>query len=102
MLVMIRALDGLDAPTRRVAALAAHLDFVAAEIECIRVAGPLLDAAGDKCGSLYLIEAADIAAAERWLLHDPYAQAGVWSHWEMAPFQAAAGTWVGGLSWQRP
>ncbi len=42
-------------------------------------AGPFLDAAGDMCGSLVVVDLADRAAAEAWAENDPYAQAGLFA-----------------------
>lgn len=49
-------------------------------------AGPFLDDAGDMCGSLVIIDVADMAAAEAWAAGDPYAHAGLFEsvtlkHW---------------------
>lgn len=40
-------------------------------------AGPFLDAGGDPCGSLIVLDVADMAAAQAWADADPYAQAGL-------------------------
>lgn len=38
-------------------------------------AGPFLDAAGEMCGSLVIIDVADRGAAESWAAQDPYKHA---------------------------
>lgn len=42
--------------------------------------GPLLDEAGNMVGSVFLIEAADLAAAKAIHAQDPYVAAGVFGH----------------------
>lgn len=49
-------------------------------------AGPFLDDAGEMCGSLVIIDVADMTAAEAWAAGDPYAHAGLFEsvtlkHW---------------------
>jgi uncharacterized protein YciI len=48
----------------RVATRADHLAFIAAKGEMVRLAGPFLDAAGEMCGSMLIIEAENLAAVE--------------------------------------
>ncbi|PWE28861.1 hypothetical protein DDZ14_18285 [Maritimibacter sp. 55A14] len=40
-------------------------------------AGPFLDADGQMCGSLVILDVPDMAAAEAWAEADPYANAGL-------------------------
>ncbi len=42
-------------------------------------AGPLLDDKGEMCGSLVILDVADMAAAEDWATNDPYARAGLFA-----------------------
>jgi uncharacterized protein YciI len=44
------------------------------------MAGPLLDAAGNMIGSVFLIEAEDLAAAKAIHEQDPYVTEGVFGH----------------------
>ncbi len=49
-------------------------------------AGPFLDADGNMCGSLLVLDVADLAAAQDWAANDPYAKAGLFrsvsiQHW---------------------
>ena len=46
-------------------------------------AGPLLDDGGQMCGSLVVLEVADMAAAQAWAANDPYAKAGLFASVEM-------------------
>lgn len=43
----------------------------------VEMAGPFLDAAGDMCGSLVIVEAESRAEVEAWAANDPYALAGL-------------------------
>lgn len=57
---------------------AAHLAYIA-DTGVVEMAGPLLDDDGQMCGSLIVLEVADMAAAQAWADNDPYAKAGLFS-----------------------
>jgi len=46
-------------------------------------AGPLLDGDGQMYGSLVVLDVADMAAAQNWADHDPYAKAGLFASVEL-------------------
>ncbi|MEL7343263.1 MAG: YciI family protein [Pseudomonadota bacterium] len=54
----------------------AHLAY-AAETGVTQMAGPMLDDGGRMCGSLIILNVADLAAAVEWAANDPYAKAGL-------------------------
>jgi uncharacterized protein YciI len=56
----------------------AHLAYIA-ETGVVEMAGPVLDEADQMCGSLIVLEVADLAAAQAWADNDPYAKAGLFS-----------------------
>lgn len=56
----------------------AHLAYIA-DTGVVEMAGPLLDDAGQMCGSLIVLDVADMAAARNWADNDPYAKAGLFS-----------------------
>jgi len=62
---------------RRMGAREAHLAYVAKNIDQLKLAGPLLDEAGVMAGSLFIVEADDIAAVKAFNAADPYTLAGV-------------------------
>lgn len=62
----------------RVKTREAHLAYIA-ETGVVEMAGPFLDANGEMCGSLIVLEVEDLAAAQRWAAGDPYANAGLFS-----------------------
>ena len=57
---------------------AAHLAYIAAT-GVVEMAGPFLDEAGGMCGSLLIVEVADMQAAQAWAADDPYAKAGLFA-----------------------
>lgn len=54
---------------------AAHLAYIE-KTGIVKMAGPFLDG-GQMCGSLIIIEAEDLDAAEGWAAGDPYKAAGL-------------------------
>ncbi|MGJ8621897.1 MAG: YciI family protein [Yoonia sp.] len=55
---------------------AAHLAYIE-ETGVVEMAGPVLDDDGQMCGSLIVLEVADMTAAQEWAENDPYAMAGL-------------------------
>lgn len=55
-----------------------HLDYIA-QTGVVTLAGPFLDAEGNMCGSLLILNVATLAAAQDWAQGDPYAKAGLFS-----------------------
>lgn len=69
---------------------AAHLDYIETT-GVVEMAGPLLDDAGDMCGSLVILEVADMAAAQNWADNDPYALAGLFSEVTLTAWKKVIG-----------
>ncbi len=78
MRVALMAHDKPGALPVRTANRQAHLDYIAAT-GVVEMAGPLLDADGQMCGSLIVLDVADMAAARDWAAGDPYAKAGLFA-----------------------
>jgi uncharacterized protein YciI len=78
MRVALMAHDKPGALDVRVANRQAHLDYIKAT-GVVEMAGPLLDDAGQMCGSLIVLDVADMAAARAWAAADPYANAGLFA-----------------------
>ncbi|MEM7425679.1 MAG: YciI-like protein [Pseudomonadota bacterium] len=57
-----------------------HLDFLSGLGERLKAGGPFLDSESRPCGSLVVIEAADMAEAEAVAASDPYAKAGLFEN----------------------
>ena len=69
--------DHPNSVDKRLAAREAHLAYVAAHRGMLKLAGPLLDEAGDMAGSLFIIEAETKDEVEAFNAQDPYTLAGV-------------------------
>ena len=78
MLVALIALDKPGSLDVRKANREAHLAYIA-ETGVVEMAGPVLDDQEQMCGSLIVLEVADLAAAQAWADNDPYAKAGLFS-----------------------
>jgi len=75
----------------RMATRDAHFAYVRGLGEMVRLGGPFLGAEGEMAGSLIIIEAADMAAAEAFSLNDPYRKAGLFERVEIRPWRATFG-----------
>lgn len=54
----------------------AHLAYIK-DTGLVEMAGPFLDESGTMCGSLIILDVADMAAAQAWADNDPYNKAGL-------------------------
>ena len=88
---VLTCLDKPDGLALRLATRQQHLDFIAANREAIRAAGPFLNDAGDMCGSMLIVEADDLAAASDVVAKDPYAAAGLFESVTLRPWKLAVG-----------
>ena len=70
----------------RTATRPAHLEYLAAVSEQVKLGGPCLDDQGQMNGSMLVIEAADRAAAEAFAAADPYAKAGLFQSVSIRPW----------------
>lgn len=76
---MLVALVGRDKPGAlniRLENREAHVNHIKSS-GIVAQAGPFLDAAGEMCGSLVILDVEDMAQAEDWAANDPYAKAGL-------------------------
>jgi uncharacterized protein len=69
-------IDKPNALQTRVENRAAHLAYIQAT-GVVEQAGPFIDAAGQMCGSLLILNVETRAAADAWAAADPYAKAGL-------------------------
>jgi len=81
--------------------LSEHLAYIEQHADRVLSAGPLKNENGVMVGSLFIYDTEEAAEAWRLLNQDPYASANIWRSCTMLKFQAAAGTWCGGLSWRQ-
>lgn len=89
MLFVITALDKENSRDLRMGTRPAHFEYVQ-KTGAVRLGGPFLDADGAMIGSLIIIEAPDLAAAEDWQRNDPYMLAGLFARSELRPWKATA------------
>lgn len=78
MLVALICTDKPGAIETRKANRDAHLAYIK-ETGVIAQAGPFLDADGMMCGSLLILDVANMDAAQAWANGDPYAKAGLFA-----------------------
>jgi uncharacterized protein YciI len=71
-------LDKPNALQTRVENRPAHLEHLNST-GVVEQAGPFIDAAGQMCGSLIILNVGSKAEAEAWAAADPYAKAGLFS-----------------------
>ena len=90
-LFVLTCVDHPGALERRMSVRESHLAYVREHIAMVRLAGPLLDDAGDMAGSMFVIEAADRAAVEAFSAADPYRVAGVFERVEILPWKVTVG-----------
>ena len=90
---LIIARDGSDpdAPKRRQAARAAHLEN-AARLQArghLLIGGALTDETGQMIGSACVAQFETRAALDRWLASDPYVTGEVWQDIQVLPYRVA-------------
>ncbi len=92
-LFVITAVDKPSALALRLEHRPAHLAYLADHAGTVKIAGPFLTAAegGDPCGSLLIVEAADLAAAEAFAAGDPFAVAGLFETSNVQPWRVTVG-----------
>ncbi|WP_322893280.1 MULTISPECIES: YciI family protein [unclassified Yoonia] len=84
------AKDKPDALQVRMDNREAHLAYVA-DTGVVEIAGPLINEDGQMCGSLIVLEVADLAAAEDWAANDPYAKAGLFGDVTLSAWKKVIG-----------
>lgn len=85
MLVALIALDKPDHLEVRKANRDAHIAYLKST-DVVSQAGPFLDAAGNMCGSLIILDVDTLQDAENWAAQDPYAQAGLFASVTLRPW----------------
>jgi uncharacterized protein YciI len=86
MLFVITCLDKPESLALRQATRPTHLDYLATQP--VMYGGPLLDDAGQPCGSMLVVDVADHAAAAVFAANDPYAEAGLFASTTIRGFRA--------------
>jgi len=83
--------DKPDSLALRMATREAHFAYARTHAGAIRLGGPFLDQDGGMAGSLILLEAADLAAAEAFSAADPYILAGLFESVDIRPWKVTFG-----------
>jgi uncharacterized protein len=96
----IVARDKPNMKATRMELLKDHLAHIETQLDRLLVAGPMRDADGAFVGSLLVLRADSVEDAAAFLERDPYFAAGIWAEVTISAFNAAAGQWVGGKTWQ--
>jgi uncharacterized protein YciI len=96
MLFVAICYDKPESTSLRLANRAAHLDFLRAQADRIKVCGPLLGSDNETMiGSMLIVEAADKSSADALLANDPYRKAGLFASSELHPWRWVVGAPVG-------
>jgi len=82
MLIALMAKDKPGALQTRLDNREAHVAYLKST-GVVAQAGPFLDQDDAMCGSLVILDVADMAAAKAWAANDPYAKAGLFAEVEM-------------------
>ena len=90
MLVALIARDKPGALPIRQENRPAHVEYLKSS-PAVQQAGPLLDDAGQMCGSLIVLDVAEMADAEEWVAGDPYGKAGLFASVELIPWNRVIG-----------
>lgn len=90
MLIALMAKDKDGALQTRKDNRDAHLAYIK-ETGVVTQAGPFLDKEGGMCGSLVILDVADMAEAEAWAANDPYAKAGLFASVELIQWNKVIG-----------
>ena len=90
MLIALIAKDKPGALEVRKANRENHIAYLK-ETGVVAQAGPLLNGDEQMCGSLIVLEMADMAAAEDWAANDPYAKAGLFASVELIHWNKVIG-----------
>ena len=90
MLIALIARDKPGALQTRKDNRDAHLKYIE-DTGVVFQAGPLLDDGGEMCGSLVILDVADMTAARGWAEGDPYAKAGLFASVELSAWKKVIG-----------
>ena len=90
MLIALIAKDKADSLSVRQENRPAHVDYLKST-GCVSQAGPFLDADGQMCGSLVILDVVDMAAAQTWAANDPYAKAGLFADVQLIAWNKVIG-----------
>jgi uncharacterized protein len=87
MQFVIYCLDKPNSLDLRMTTRAAHLAYIETKPIDIVIAGPLLDSNGGMKGSMFVVEANDLAEVQRFSAADPYRKAGLFERVDIDGFR---------------
>jgi uncharacterized protein YciI len=90
-LFVVTAADRPGSLDLRTAERPAHRAYLAEQAAILKIAGPLLDDEGAMCGSLFIVDVADRAAAEAFSAGDPFSKIGLFERVEIRPWLLTVG-----------
>lgn len=90
MRVALMTKDKSGALQTRVDNRDAHLAYIKST-GVVEMAGPFLNADGQMCGSLIVLDVDDMAAAQAWADNDPYNKAGLFASVELTEWKKVIG-----------
>ncbi|WP_424971841.1 YciI family protein [Dinoroseobacter sp. S76] len=90
MLVALIAIDKPGSLELRKANREAHVAYLKAS-DAVQQAGPFLSNTGEMCGSLIILEVADMEAAQAFAAGDPYGKAGLFESVELRQWNRVIG-----------
>jgi uncharacterized protein len=92
-LFVLTCIDNRDSLELRLSTRQAHLDYLAAFTNAVKLAGPLLDGAdGAPNGSMLILEMPSLNDVEAFAANDPYAKAGLFARSSIKAFRATIGS----------
>lgn len=87
MLFVVTAIDKPGSLALRMSVREQHFAY-ARQTGCMKLGGPFLNERGEMCGSLMIVEAADLGTVTAWHAADPYNKAGLFQTSEIRPWKA--------------
>ena len=87
MFFAITNIDKPDSAGLRAATREIHLGYLDSIVAQLVLAGPVLNAEGQSIGSLLIVDAPEMAAAEAFAAADPYAKAGLFETVTIRPYR---------------
>lgn len=83
MYYVVLCQDKTDSQNLRLETRPRHLNYLKSLAAKLKFAGPFVDGQGQPTGTMLVVEAESEAEAQKIAENDPYAQAGLFSSWEI-------------------
>jgi uncharacterized protein YciI len=91
MLFVCLAYDKPNSVALRMATRPKHLDYLK-QTGVLKFGGPFINDKDEMIGGLAIIEAADLEAAKKWQLNDPYQAVNLFARFECHPWRFGSST----------